>query len=137
MWGIKLTLVIFLQIQAILACNPAMTCEQICSYKCKWPACGEQQFLNCQMCRTGCINKMTEQGQCGEEVQKMGRIMKESIKIFLNRMIDGYLGDEEMVIEEYYNSSSNSNGMYVVPKKYRIKLIIQSQKRNVPLTHVF
>ena len=115
MWGIKLTLVIFLQIQAILACNPAMTCEQICSYKCKWPACGEQQFLNCQMCRTGCINEMTEQGQCGEEVQKMGRIMQESVKIFLNRMIDGLPNSSEEDSSEEGSSSSeegsSSEGM--------------------------
>ena len=138
MWGIKLTfVVIFLQMQLMLACKP-MTCEQKCSYMCKWPVCmgKESNSLDCEGCAKHCAMQLRKKGECSEEVLEMGKIMQESVKIFFNRMIDGYLGDEEMITEEYYSSSSGGKGMYVVPKKYKIKLIIQSQKRNVPLTHV-
>ena len=125
MWGIKLTfVVIFLQMQLMLACKP-MTCEQKCSYMCKWPVCMGKEYhsMDCEDCAKICVNELSKKGECSEEVLEMGKIMQDSVKMFFNRMIDGYLGDEEMVIEEYYNSSSNSNGMYVVPKKYKIKLI--------------
>ena len=108
MWGIKLTLVIFFQIQAMLACNPAMTCDQKCSYMCKSPICMgiEQNSGDCEGCKAECIVVMTKDGQCGEEVQKMGRIMKESVKIFLNRMIDGLPNSSEEDSSEEGSSSS-------------------------------
>ena len=115
MWGIKLTfVVIFLQMQLMLACKP-MTCEQKCSYMCKWPVCmgKESNSLDCEGCAKHCAMQLRKKGECSEEVLEMGKIMQESVKIFFNRMIDGYLGDEEMITEEYYSSSSDGKGMYV------------------------